>query len=86
MPRRRSNKRGIRGTRINFGVIFHAVLRAIEQQQQVPQLEIQVELNVTPEETDEEEALEPQQQQQEIDDQAAKPPDHNTTLIMCKYV
>lgn len=84
MPRRRSNT--IRGTRINFGVIFNAVLRAIEQQQQVPQLEIQVELNVTPEETDEEEAAESQQQQQEIDDQAAKPPDHNTTPIMCKYV
>lgn len=100
MPRKGSNKRGIRGARINFGVICHAVQRAIEQQQQrhvneeqVPQIPIQVELNVTGEEIDEEEAAEPQEiaeeqaaEPQEIDDQAADPPDHNITPKMCKYV
>jgi hypothetical protein len=82
LPRRRSNKRGIRGTRLNFGVIFNAVLRAIEEQGPQPQVEILVQLNV-PE--DEEEAPEPQQQQ-EVDDEAAKPPDQSKTPIMCKFL
>lgn len=85
MPRRRSNKRGIRGTRLNFGVIFNAVLRAIEEQGPQPQVEIHVQLNV-PEDTDEQEEAPEPQQQQEVDDEAAKPHDQSKTPIMCKFL
>lgn len=87
MPRRRSNKRGLRGTRMNLGVFFNAVLRAIEEQGPQPHhVEIQVNLNV-PEE--QEEAPEPQEQ--EVDDEAAVdeaaiPPDPSTKPIMCKFL
>ncbi|EFX65952.1 hypothetical protein DAPPUDRAFT_116819 [Daphnia pulex] len=93
MPRRRSNKRGLRGTRLNLGVFFNAVLRAIEEQgpQQPHHVEIQVNLNM-PEEQEEahepqeqEEAPEPQEQEvddEAADDEAAKPPDNSTKPIM----
>lgn len=87
MPRRRSNKRGLRGTRLNLDVFFNAVLRAIEEQGPQPHhVEIQVQLNV-PEE--QEEAPEPQEQEVEdeaADDEAAKPPDNSTKPIMCKFL
>lgn len=64
VSRKRSNKRGLRSGRINLGVFFDAVQQVVDTQQKtnetianVPDIEIQLQLNIT---SETEEAAEPQ--------------------------